>query len=149
MKRSILSIVTIWAVVIAGVLGGLLFINEDEAEVSAATLFVGGAGPGNYSTIQQGIDNASAGDTVFVYNGTYYENVIVNKTINLTGEDRDNTTIDGNGTGDVILVTADWVNITRFTISGSGTSTSPVDAGIELNNVQYCTVFDNIVISIT
>ena len=47
------------------------------------TLYVGGSGPGNYTKIQDAIDNASDGDTVFVYNGTYYENVVINKSIDL------------------------------------------------------------------
>jgi len=49
-----------------------------------------------------------------VYNGTYYENVIVNKTINLTGEDRDGIIIDGAENGDVIQIFADWVNTSRL-----------------------------------
>jgi len=36
------------------------------------TLYVGGSGEGNYSSIQDAIDDASDGDTVFVYNGSYY-----------------------------------------------------------------------------
>ena len=31
------------------------------------TLYVGGTGEGNYTTIQSAIDNTSIGDTVFVY----------------------------------------------------------------------------------
>jgi hypothetical protein len=31
------------------------------------TLYVGGSGEGNYTKIQDAIDNASKGDTVFVY----------------------------------------------------------------------------------
>jgi len=62
------------------------------------TLYVGGSGTGNYSTIQDAIDDASDGDTVFVYNDSspYIENVVVNKSINLIGEDKDSTVIDGN-----------------------------------------------------
>jgi uncharacterized membrane protein len=37
------------------------------SNTSGATLYVGGGGSGNYSTIQAAIDNASDGDTVFVY----------------------------------------------------------------------------------
>ena len=46
-------------------------------------------------TIQEGINNASNGDTVFVYNGLYPENIIVNKTIDLSGEEKENTVIFG------------------------------------------------------
>lgn len=58
-------------------------------------LYVGGDGPGNYSKIQDAIDNASNGDTVFVYNGIYYENLVVDKSINLQGENKEYTIIDG------------------------------------------------------
>jgi len=81
-------------------------------------LYVGGSEPGNYTKIQGAIDNASDEDTVFVYDDSapYYENVIVNKTIDLIGEDRNTTIIDGNGSGDVVYISADWVNIRGFTI---------------------------------
>ena len=35
-----------------------------------------------YKYIQDGINNASSDDTVFVRNGLYYENIIVNKKTN-------------------------------------------------------------------
>jgi hypothetical protein len=43
------------------------------------TLYVGGDGDGNYTRIQDAIDNASDEDTVFVYDDSspYYENVVV------------------------------------------------------------------------
>ena len=82
------------------------------------TLYVGGSGPNNYTSIQGAIDNATDGDTVFVYNESspYYENVVVNKSINLDGESRDTTVIDGNSSGDVVYVSVNWVNISGFTI---------------------------------
>jgi len=45
------------------------------------TLYVGGSGFGNYSTIQDAVDNASSGDTVYVYDDSspYIENVVVDK----------------------------------------------------------------------
>jgi hypothetical protein len=39
--------------------------------------FLDGVGPINYSKIQDAIDNASIGYTVFVYNGTYSQNLVI------------------------------------------------------------------------
>jgi len=86
------------------------------------TLYVGGGGPGNYTRIQDAVDNASNGDTVLVYNGTYQENVVVNKTINLIGENRTTAVIDGGGSGDVIRLNSDWTNISGFTIINGGST---------------------------
>jgi nitrous oxidase accessory protein NosD len=61
-----------------------------------------------------------AGDTVFVRAGTYYEHVVVNKSISLTGENRDTAFIDGNHSGTVLRVTASHVLITNFIIQNSG-----------------------------
>ena len=69
-----------------------------------------------WNTIQEGISDANCGDMVYVYAGDYNENVIVNKSITLQGEDRDNTIIDGNGNGDVVNITADNCMIGEFTM---------------------------------
>ena len=105
--------------------------------------YVGGSGPGNYSTIQAAIYNASGGDTVFVYDDSspYYENIIVNKSIYLVGEDKNTTIINGNNNGDVVRISIYSVTIRGFTIMGGGGG--PQDAGIKLDNVQYCTIEDN------
>ena len=104
------------------------------------TLHVGGSGPGNYTTIQDAIDNANDGDTVFVYNGTYYENVIVNKTINLVGQDRRTTIINANGKEDAVYISANSVNISCFTLANGGTTHE--DAGIDIHS-NYNTIKNN------
>jgi parallel beta-helix repeat protein len=58
-------------------------------------LYVGGSGPGNYTRIQDAIDNASDGDIVYVYHGTYFENVNINKSISILGEERNTTIVIG------------------------------------------------------
>jgi len=123
--------------------------NHCGSRANGITFYVGGAGEGNYSSIQDAIDNASTGDTVFVYNGTYYENVIINKTINLIGESKKNTVIDGGGGGNVIYMSADWVNITNFTIVNSGYGIVSPYAGINFhsassdNIILNCNISDN------
>jgi len=79
-----------------------------------------GWGYDHFDKTQYGIDAVDFGGTVYVYNGIYYENVFINKTINLIGEDKDTTVIDGNGSGDVVYIYADNVNIEGFTIQNSG-----------------------------
>ncbi|TET89666.1 MAG: hypothetical protein E3J35_09215, partial [Methanomassiliicoccales archaeon] len=111
-------------------------------EARAATLYVGGGGPGNYTTIQGAIDAAFPGDVIFIYNGTYFENIQVYKSLSLVGETRDNTTIDGSGIEDAVHISADWVNITGFTITG-GTGSSGIRSGIEFDSVENSTASGN------
>ena len=42
-------------------------------------------GSGNFTKIQDAIDNASDGDVILVYNGTYYENISINKCLTIIG----------------------------------------------------------------
>ena len=111
-------------------------------------LYVGGSGPNNYTSIQSAIDDAVDGDTVFVYDDSspYYENVIVHKSINLIGEDRDTTVIDGSDIEDVVHVSADWVNINGLTIRNSGSYYVEEYAGITIRT-NFATISDNNIIS--
>lgn len=81
-------------------------------------LYVGGDGYGNYTKIQDAINAADSGDIIFVFNDSapYYENVIIDKSIELVGEDRDSTIIDGNHKEFVIKILSDEVYIKGFTI---------------------------------
>jgi len=108
--------------------------------------YVDDDGPADFHTIQEAVNNATTGDIIYVYNGTYYENIVVDKSVSLVGEDRDLTTIDGNRTGTVISITAHNVNIRCFTIKGSGTLQS--DSGISThafsgNEISHNTITNN------
>jgi len=66
--------------------------SEDRLQVEVNNVinvfFVGGMGPSNYTYIQDAINDANDGDTIFVYNGTYYESLMISDDINLIGEDQ-------------------------------------------------------------
>jgi parallel beta-helix repeat protein len=107
-------------------------------------LNVGGSGFDNYSHIQVAINLASDGDTVFVWDDSspYFENIVIDKKIMLKGENRTSTIIDGMGIDDVIIIHADGVMISGFTIKNS--KKEWINAGIVLfsdNNFIY----DNII----
>jgi parallel beta-helix repeat protein len=85
------------------------------------TIYVDDDGGADYTKIQDALDAAEDGDTVFVYRGTYIENLRVNQSINLIGEDRDTTIIDGSEKNfpvwiSTIIIRADSVNVRGFTI---------------------------------
>ena len=74
-------------------------------------------GPADFSKIQDAINAASPGDTIYVYNGTYCENVVLNKTLHLIGENNATTIVDGLGLyTNIVLITAQEVRIEAFTI---------------------------------
>jgi parallel beta-helix repeat protein len=83
---------------------------------SPPTLYVGTGEA--YLHIQDAINDATDGYRIFVYNGTYHENLVINHRIDLFGEERSNTIIQGNRTT-VITVNADNVNISHFTIQNT------------------------------
>jgi len=99
-----------------------------------------------YQRIQDGIDAASDDDTIYVYSGIYYENVVVAKSIELIGEGRDTTIVDGNETAFVIKIDADSVTLCNFTVQNSGIESSVV-GGIMVesncNSITSNNVYDN------
>ncbi|RLF52015.1 MAG: hypothetical protein DRN11_01800, partial [Thermoplasmata archaeon] len=110
------------------------------------TLYVGGDGPGNYSKIQDAINNASDGDTIIVYPGIYYENIIVDKSIRLIGENKETTIIDGMKKGNVIKISANNVVIKNFTIR-KGYKKWYLSSGILINSsynsIYNCNICSN------
>jgi len=90
--------------------------SYENIDFCGGILYVGGSGPGNYSTIQDAINDARAGDTIFVFNGTYHENVVIDKSVKLIGEDVERAIIDGERKNNTITILANSVFVTNFTI---------------------------------
>jgi parallel beta-helix repeat protein len=98
--------------------------------------------PDDYPTIQQAVNAANSGDMIIVRDGIYTENINVNKPLTIRSEDgAENCIIHAANSNDhVFEVTADYVNISGFTVEGA---TGSVKAGISLNNANYCDISDN------
>jgi hypothetical protein len=86
-----------------------------------ADVIVDQAGGGDYLTIQEGVDNAIPGENIFVWDGSYNENITIDKSVHLIGNGSATTIIDGFGTmNNIINITAEDVEITGFNITESG-----------------------------
>jgi len=97
----------------------------------------------DYTSIQDAIDNASSGDTIYVYSGIYYENIVIDKSIDLIGENKNTTIIDGKYVGNVVYISSDWVNISGFTIQNSDIK-DEYDAGVRASS-NYIRITENII----
>jgi nitrous oxidase accessory protein NosD len=108
----------------------------DTRQVRGATIIV----PDDYPTIQEAINQANDGDTVFVKNGTYLENVVVNRSISLIGENPETTIIDGQEIWKEevipVRVIAEGVVVSGFTLQrGWAGITLENDSAVVSNNI--------------
>jgi parallel beta-helix repeat protein len=122
-----------------------------------------------YQHINEGIAAATPGDTVFVFSGTYTENVVITKNLTLTGESKDTTFIDGGGNGHVLHIYGSdtnsiTVHVSGFSIRNAGDTFACIAGsyminneitnnkinsingyGIQLYNCQGVTISDNLI----
>jgi nitrous oxidase accessory protein NosD len=98
-----------------------------------------------YETIQEAIsaNETLNGHTIYVSSGTYYENVVVNKSVALIGEDKEYTVVDGGGVGTVIEIDSDNVTVSGFEIRNCSVTWG--DWGIDLNHSSKSIVSGNII----
>ena len=118
----------------------LFFTTEICKAQNGNTLYVGNTGDYTYSSIQEAINGSEDGDTVFVYNGNYTENIIINKSISLLGSNKNNVTINGNTGLYSILIKSSGVKVSGFTIRNS-------NLGIFVSGSEYksCNISHNII----
>jgi parallel beta-helix repeat protein len=100
--------------------------------------------PDDYPTIQQAVNATNSGDTIIARDGIYIENVDVNKRLTIRSEnDSANCIVRvANSNDHVFEVTADYVNISGFTVEGA-----TEEAGIYLHGVDHCIISDNNVLN--
>jgi len=111
-------------------------------------------GDGDFTSVQDAIDNAIEGDTICVYSGIYYENVEIEKgknNLNIigyneeyppTGSDDFCPIIHGDRTTNVISAEdSNNIKIDGFNITGS--KLSGEIGGIYLRNCEHCVISNN------
>ena len=76
----------------------------------------------HFNFIQDAINVSSAGEKIVVYAGCYNETLTISHKLDVFGEGKSITTIDGKNNGTVITISAAYVNISSFTIKNSGNS---------------------------
>lgn len=139
------KIVAVW--VGFAIMFNLILIAEIGYPVKGIIITVDDDGPADYSKIQDAINASSDGDTVFVNEGKYSEDLIINKTINLIGEDKAETTIRCVGNNlYIVTIQKDYVNISGFTFTFElkiYPSWKERTNGIILDNAQHCYFTDN------
>ena len=117
-------------------------------------------GTGDFTTIQEGINASVDGDTVLVYPGTYYENIlyggkeIILASLFLTTQDKNyinSTIIDGNQNGSCVRIASgedEGTVLCGFTIqNGTGYSDDLIGGGLYIKNssiiIKFCIIKNN------
>lgn len=150
-KMTIGVIVLIFVILVASISVYFLYSSEkssdqyknSDVQNNKGSYIVSFDGSGNYSSIQEAIDSASNNNTIFVRKGIYYENIIITKPIELIGEDRDTTIINGNGSLSIIHISADYVKISGFTITNSSRTTEGIKIRGSYNIISDCNISSN------
>ena len=115
MKKKLLPILVLFVIMATGI----------QAQVHYV--------PSDYENIQMAIDESASGDTIILQNGTFVENITINKPLTIASlfiqsnnpNDIENTVIDGNQTGSTITISDIASGDVYFqgirVINGSGT----------------------------
>ena len=102
-----------------------------------------------YSTIQNAIDEAAPGTTIYVKSGIYSEILNIKKPLNLIGENRENTIINpiSKENSFAISIQAEGVEINGFTISNkaNGLYTTGIKITAQNTKIKDCTIYDTAV----
>ena len=142
MKKGIICVLVCTLMIISTIIpvsANTLSEKTFQPLAKGKTLYVGGVGPNNYTKIQDAVNASSNGYTVFVYGGMYNENVVIEKSITLKGENKNTTIISGPNTGAGVWISSNRVRVQGFTIQ-----THNYEAVI-FASVSFVVISDNII----
>jgi len=103
-----------------------------------------------WNTITKGLEHANRLDIIEIYNGTYYENILVDKDVELIGQftdlfgsDEGGVIVDGGYTDDVITVSSPCRTIKQLIIQHSGTEGAGIHIQTHSTHVENCMFRNN------
>ena len=109
-------------------------------------LVVDKSGNGDFTSIQQAIDYARSGSTVYVKSGEYTEIVEIKKSLSLVGEDKESTLINPISEENkyAVYVGVPNVVVSGFTITNGAPGLYPQSIKIvaDSNKISDCNIFD-------
>ena len=109
----------------------LFLLVFTSSPASARELTVDGNGSAGFTTIQDAVNASQPGDVIRIGNGTYREQVVVNRSITIRGENTSTCIIHAGGGGFALLVENATVEVTGLTFTGSGCCDG---AGLKVRN---------------
>jgi parallel beta-helix repeat protein len=134
-------------VIVALFIISLTLMPPATIKVQSKTIIV----PDDYPTIQEAVNNASAGTTIFVRSGNYSTQIVVRKPLSLIGEDPDNTIIETPKILKSRAVSTVEVFSENVTISGFTIKNSYVAIAVFLEDQEHppsqCKIIDNKIIT--
>jgi len=147
-RKTVILKVSLFVVLVAAAVL-LVVLLEGVGEAGGSTWYVdddappGGDGSEDrpFQEIGEALEEAKDGDAIRVFAGMYNESLVVSRSLSIRGNSSVNTTINGTGSGDVVRIVADGVNISGFTVRNSGDWWD--DSGIEVLNGDNCFITGN------
>ena len=111
--------------------------------VTAETIHVDDNGEENYTSIQDAINAANESDTIEVAAGTYQENIVINKTLNVIGSGKQNTFLIGvSETQNTVKIIADGVYLSGFSIDNTQGKANQYHC-VLIQSIHTSTISDN------
>ncbi len=122
--------------------GCLIDETNEKIGLQKNSYYVDADGKLDFKTIQGAIDAAQEKSTIFIINGHYNENIKINKSLSIIGENPKKTVIDGSMSNNTIFINNDNVELSNCTIVNSGRNSG--NAGIYISS-DYVEIKGNII----
>jgi parallel beta-helix repeat protein len=116
----------------------LLAFRIQSVEGDPRTWTVDDDGLADFDMIQEAINNANEGDIIFVRNGTYFENIVVSKSLVILGENAMSTILDSHDQRSFNVIISANVTLSRFTLQNG-------HSGVCVNHPSNVDIQNNII----